>query len=86
LIEWDELQQDDHETDPDAHAAPVLGAYHRNALFRLVATNMGMLCQEADRINKWASEQHTPEGKAEVLADAMRTVRHFECMAKGQRP
>lgn len=86
LIEWDDLQEDDHETDPDAHPAPVLGAYHRNALLRLVATNMDMLSQRADNINKWAFEQHTPEGKTEVLADAMRTVRHFECMAKGQRP
>lgn len=86
LIEWDDLREDDHETDPDAHPAPVLGAYHRNVLLRLVATNMDMLCQQADSINKWAFEQHTPEGKTEVLADAMRTVKHFECMAKGQRP
>lgn len=86
LIEWDDLREDDHETEPDAHPAPVLGAYHRNVLLRLVATNMDMLCQQADQINKWAYEQHTPEGRADVLADAMRTVRHFESMAKGQRP
>lgn len=86
LIEWDDLREEEHETDPDANPAHVLGAYHRNVLLRLVATNMDMLCQKADRINKWAFEQHTPEGRTEVLADAMRTVRHYECLAKGQHP
>lgn len=86
LIEWDEQREDDHKTDPEEYPAHVLGVYHRNVLLRLVATNMDMLYQRADSLNKWAFEQHTPEGKAEVLADAMRTVRHFECMAKGQRP
>jgi hypothetical protein len=76
LIEWDDVREDDHKTDPDAHPAPVLGAYYRNVLLRLVAINMDMLCQEADRINKWAYEQHTPEGRAEVLAEAMRREQH----------
>lgn len=86
LIEWDEEREDDHKTDPDAHPAQVLGVYHRNVLLRLVATNMDMLYQRAESLNKWAFEQHTPEGKTEALADAMRTVRHFDCMAKGLRP
>lgn len=86
LIEWDEQREDDHKTDPEEYPAPVLGVYHRNVLLRLVAANMDMLCHRAESLNKWAFEQHTPEGKTEVLADAMRTVKHFECMAKGLRP
>lgn len=86
LIEWDEQREDDHKADPEEYPAQVLGVYHRNVLLRLVATNMEMLCHRAESLNKWAFEQHTPEGKVEVLADAMRTVKHFECMAKGRRP
>lgn len=85
LIEWDELREEDHKTEPDAQPQPVLGAYHRNVLLRLVAANMSMLVQKAERMSSWAYEEHTPEGKAEVLADAMRRVPPHDHLAKDQR-
>lgn len=85
LIEWDEQREEDHESDPDAHPVPVLNDYYRSALLRLVATNMEMLADETARIKQWAFTSHTPEGKAEELAQALRLVRHCESMAAGHR-
>lgn len=84
LIEWDVMREDDHETDPEC-PPPVLNNFHRGTLMRMVRANMGVLCGEAESIKTWAFEQHTPEGKAEALADAMRTVQHHERLAKGLR-
>lgn len=85
LIEWDEQRAEDHESDTDAHPAPVLNDFHRGALLRLVAVNMDMLADQADHLKRWAYTQHTAEGKTEELADALRLVKHCERMAKGQR-
>jgi hypothetical protein len=85
LIEWDEQREENNEADPEAQPSPVLNDFHRNALLRLVAANMDSLAKQADHLKGWAYRHHTPEGKTEELADAMRLVRKFENLAKGVR-
>jgi hypothetical protein len=85
LIEWDDLRKMDYEGGTESEQLPILNNYHRGVLLRMMAVNMDLIAERASDIRTWAYEQHTTEGKAQVLADAMRMVRRCENMAGGSR-
>lgn len=85
LIEWDVLRGDAHEADPDSQPAPVLNEFHRGVLLRMVAANMDLITDEANRLKDWAYQRHTIKGRAEQLAAAMQLVDRCERLASGER-
>lgn len=47
----------------DEGTAPYLGNYRLSAMMRMVRQSMELLSEEAERINEWAYEVHTKEGR-----------------------
>lgn len=64
ILEIAEQESLNEELRDDGDPPAYLGNFHTHALTRMVQINMGLLCDEAERMNDWVHEVLTPEGRA----------------------
>ena len=77
LLMWDSLRREGVEGSdtPELEQQPVLTPYSRGVLMQFARASLDMLNRESERMQEWAFEYHTPEGRSERYRQALHSLK-----------